>query len=181
MPVPKEVVEAQLQAFRQVHTQAIVPMKSKEAAELPNILHAGEVIHAITQGTKEGSATRWLLVLTDRRVLSLDKGFFGKLSMVELPLDSIQGVSHNVGVLVGEITIATGGPAWRMVNVLKSLTAPFANALAELLNRRGRGAGPNVPSVDVVGQLERLAQLRSAGHLTDAEFEVQKQRVLAGG
>lgn len=40
-------------------------------------------------------------------------------------------------------------------------------------------AQPPAPSVDsTIEQLTRLGQLRDAGVLTDAEFEVQKQRIL---
>jgi Short C-terminal domain len=35
------------------------------------------------------------------------------------------------------------------------------------------------PPVDVVSRLRELADLRAEGVLTDAEFETQKQRVLA--
>ena len=36
------------------------------------------------------------------------------------------------------------------------------------------------PQVDMVEQLEKLAKLKEQGILTDAEFEVQKAKVLAG-
>ncbi|MEU2027228.1 SHOCT domain-containing protein [Streptomyces sp. NPDC016469] len=36
------------------------------------------------------------------------------------------------------------------------------------------------PGEDMIGQLERLAALKQQGILTDAEFEAQKARLLAG-
>jgi hypothetical protein len=36
------------------------------------------------------------------------------------------------------------------------------------------------PQTDVVTQLEKLGQLKQQGILTDAEFEVQKQKILQG-
>ncbi|PZT73499.1 MULTISPECIES: SHOCT domain-containing protein [unclassified Streptomyces] len=36
------------------------------------------------------------------------------------------------------------------------------------------------PGDDLIGQLERLAALKQQGILTDAEFEAQKARLLAG-
>ncbi|MCF2525962.1 SHOCT domain-containing protein [Yinghuangia soli] len=43
-------------------------------------------------------------------------------------------------------------------------------------------AAPAAPAQDsVVDQLERLAALRSQGILSDAEFDAQKARILAGG
>ena len=53
--------------------------------------------------------------------------------------------------------------------------------------RRGWGTGYAAPAAGpppgpsgVIDQLERLGQLRASGVLTDAEFEAQKYRVLAG-
>jgi hypothetical protein len=37
------------------------------------------------------------------------------------------------------------------------------------------------PQVDMVGQLEKLAQLKDQGILTQAEFDAQKQKLLAAG
>ena len=39
---------------------------------------------------------------------------------------------------------------------------------------------PQASQVDMVEQLEKLAKLKEEGILTDAEFEVQKAKVLAG-
>lgn len=41
-------------------------------------------------------------------------------------------------------------------------------------------AAPAAPQVDIE-QLEKLAQLKDQGILTEAEFEVQKAKILAGG
>lgn len=40
---------------------------------------------------------------------------------------------------------------------------------------------PPGPAPSILDQLTQLGELRSAGVLTDAEFETQKQRILAGG
>lgn len=39
---------------------------------------------------------------------------------------------------------------------------------------------PAAPQADMVTQLEKLGQLKQQGILTDAEFEVQKQKILQG-
>ena len=39
---------------------------------------------------------------------------------------------------------------------------------------------PQAPQVDMVEQLEKLGQLKEQGVLTDAEFEAQKAKILAG-
>jgi hypothetical protein len=37
------------------------------------------------------------------------------------------------------------------------------------------------PAADPLEQLKKLGELKAAGVLTDAEFEVQKERILQGG
>lgn len=55
--------------------------------------------------------------------------------------------------------------------------APLAAAPAPALPVH---APPAPQGGDLIEQLERLGQLRAAGVLTDAEFEAQKARILAG-
>jgi hypothetical protein len=41
-------------------------------------------------------------------------------------------------------------------------------------------AAPTAASDDSLDQLQRLGELRASGVLTEAEFQVQKERILAG-
>jgi hypothetical protein len=41
-------------------------------------------------------------------------------------------------------------------------------------------AAPAAPQVDMVEQLQKLAELKDQGILTQAEFDLQKQKLLAG-
>lgn len=55
--------------------------------------------------------------------------------------------------------------------------------IAELEAQQAQQAAPApaaAPQADMVEQLEKLAKLKQEGILTDAEFEVQKQKILQG-
>ena len=55
--------------------------------------------------------------------------------------------------------------------------------IAELEAQQAQQAAPApaaAPQADMVEQLEQLAKLKQEGILTDAEFEVQKQKILQG-
>jgi Short C-terminal domain len=54
--------------------------------------------------------------------------------------------------------------------------------LDELESRQGAGAAAPAGGIseDSIEQLQKLGQLHDQGVLTDAEFEVQKQKVLQG-
>ena len=41
-------------------------------------------------------------------------------------------------------------------------------------------AAPSAPAADPIEQLKQLAELKNQGILTDAEFEAQKAKILAG-
>ena len=53
--------------------------------------------------------------------------------------------------------------------------------IAELEAQQAANApAPAAPQVDMVGQLEKLAQLKDQGILTQEEFDAQKQKLLGG-
>ena len=59
--------------------------------------------------------------------------------------------------------------------------ADLQNQVASMQVQQAAAAAPGAPAAnDLIGQLERLAQLKAAGILSDAEFEAAKARLLAG-
>jgi hypothetical protein len=109
MPVDKAIVEAQIRALPGLQYNSFGT--KREVAYLPELLAEGETIKALSSGTVD--AKMWLIVVTDRRILLLDKGIFFGLSQLELPIAGIRSVSHKTGMLLGEILIDTGGRSKR--------------------------------------------------------------------
>lgn len=58
--------------------------------------------------------------------------------------------------------------------------ARIAELEAQQAQQQGAPAAAAAPQADMVDQLERLGKLKEQGILTDAEFEVQKQKILQG-
>lgn len=54
------------------------------------------------------------------------------------------------------------------------------DAAADAAQSGGQPAAPTVAEVDPLARLAKLGELRAAGVLTDAEFEAQKAKLLAG-
>lgn len=52
-------------------------------------------------------------------------------------------------------------------------------ATAQQQTPPARAAAPAPPADDIIDRLERLAELKKQGILTDAEFEAQKAKILA--
>lgn len=148
----------------------------KELYHLPEILSAGEQVIAYTSGLMSGNT--WLIALTDRRVIFLDKGLVYGLKQVIIDLDKINAVSCKTGLMFGEIGITDGASAKKISNVPKATAAPFAAKIQEAIESRKQVRHAAEPS-DVVSMLERLAALRDRGVLTDDEFAAQKNIILA--
>lgn len=183
MPVPREVVSAQLQNLL---PRFNVRRCKAELELLHTVLHPGEVVHALTSGLYQpprGSLPSiQLVVATNWRVFFLDKKLLGGVNQIDLPLDRIQGVMSTVGWVQGDITVTTGGATWQIKQTEKESTKLFADTLNWLVQQTQRAAHAPVAQVpaqgDVLSQLERLAQLRQSGALTEQEFATQKARIL---
>ncbi|ESW90563.1 hypothetical protein X770_09035 [Mesorhizobium sp. LSJC269B00] len=152
----------------------------KELNHLPEILSDGEQVLAFTSGLMDGDT--WLITLTDRRIIFLDKGMIYGLKQASIGLDKVNAVSGKTGLIFGSITIEDGASQRHISNVWKKTVVKFVNKVRDALEQR-RQPDPvyNQPQgTDVVSMLERLGALKANGIITDQEFEQQKRKILAG-
>jgi hypothetical protein len=76
-----------------------------------------------------------------------------------------------VGSLI-YLIVRGGGMAERSAKVAQAQQAQFDSYIRQTASSTGDSS---------VDDLTRLAELRSSGHITDAEFDTMKQRILGGG
>ena len=133
----------------------------------------------------------WLtsnFVVTTDRVVHRE-GFIAKRSM-EIPLEAINDVRFQQGVLermigAGTLVIHSASEAGR--EEFADVRDPEAVQKtiyhqSELNQQRMRGAAPAVPAApSITTELQRLADLRERGVLTEQEFQEQKARILRSG
>lgn len=154
-----------------------------EISHLPNIVDRGETFLAMAVGKVAGKSA--LGVATNQRVIFLEKGIMAvRESLTAFDLSAIQAV-HTAKSVGGEsLTITYSG----MTAVMTHIAHGSGDAVAQAI--RSAKAETSVPvaavqtpvqTPDVIGQLERLATLRSQGILTEDEFQVQKSSLLAKG
>jgi large subunit ribosomal protein L7/L12 len=126
-----------------------------------------------------------LLLLTDKRLVIVVQHIV-RIEIKSLPLESITSVDVNKGTFWGN---GIGGVKIQEVartTSLASLTPEFAEKFLATLNNALAAAKaknttpPPTPSAapDPITQLERLAELKAKGILTEEEFVVEKRRVL---
>jgi len=174
MPVSKAVVDQQLKNIGDFG----VWFTKKEIKYLPEVLDEGEIISAITSGVSDG--TTWLIIVTHKRVLFLDKGMLFGLKQIEIPIRQISGISHKVGLLNGSIEIASSAGKKTIAGIVKKDVVKVARIISDFVENTSHSGGQKSSSqVDTVSQLERLAELRIQGILTEEEFQSQKLKLLA--
>lgn len=121
-------------------------------------------------------------VLTSHRVIYRE-GVVAR-NGVEIPLERVNNVNFNQTIFerligVGDILIESGGQdgKQRFSDIARPMTVQ--NEIHQALQTYREGMFRPAPSrFDVADQLERLEALRDRGALTDAEFELQKRRLL---
>ncbi len=174
MAVDKRVVDEQIKNLGDFYQW----FTKKEIKYLPEVLDEGEEIKAMTSGVHEGNT--WLIVVTTRRVLFLDKGMIYGLKQMEMPLAQITSVSHKTGIMFGEIEIDTAGGKKKIETISKKDVTKVAAIISDLVKHVH--SSPSVPQqtqqIDIASQLEKLAELKEKGILTEEEFLSQKAKLL---
>jgi uncharacterized membrane protein YdbT with pleckstrin-like domain len=139
-------------------------------------------------------ATSWFVVTSDRVIHR--EGWIAKRSM-EIPLEAINDVRFHQGVLermigAGDLIISSASEFGRQVfsdirnpeDVQKTIY--HQGELNKERMFQGRSAQPrsapasSPASASTTGELERLAELRDRGVLTESEFQTQKRKILGG-
>lgn len=147
----------------------------KEVRYLPELLSADEQVLAFSSGFLDG--TTWLIALTDRRIVFLDKGLIYGLKQTAIDLDRVHSISGETGLLFGKIIISDGASPRTIDKVGKSSVKIFTNKVQEAIEaRKKKRHAP--PPPNPYDQLEKLAALLERGVLSSAEFEREKRKIL---
>ena len=165
-------------------------MTAGERKHLPEVMMPDELLLWTSSGIlkstgKEGkSGGMALIALTDRRILILDKRLFAGTQTIAIDLDKVNSITGDTGMFFGGFKIQDGGDERDVGQVAKASVMPFVERVQQAIEARKielrRPAEPAPASDgDVVSQLERLAELKERGILTDDEFAEQKAKLLS--
>lgn len=159
----------------------------KELNYLPEILQDGEQVLAFTSGFMNGHT--WLLTLTDKRLIFLDKGLLFGLRQEIIPLSKVNAVSGETGLFFGSIYITDGAGTRKIENVWKKTVKNFTNKVQEALDALNTSSKKDSLTDDAkqsytskeqdrYDRLEKLAGLKEKGILTQEEFDTEKAKIL---
>nr|BFD33640.1 PH domain-containing protein [Pigmentibacter ruber] len=163
---------AKITGDNQIHTK-------KELHYLPEILRDDEELLAFSSGFMDGNS--WLIALTDRRIIFLDKGMIYGLKQSFIDIDKINSISCSSGILFGDIIVTDGAVQRNISYVEKHTVKLFTNKVQEVIDSRKKTKEDNKYNFNqgsIIEQLEKLAALKDKGILTLSEFENQKQKLL---
>ncbi len=153
----------------------------KELNYLPEVLMEQEQVLGFTSGLMDGNT--WLITLTDKRIIFMDKGMIYGLKQTVVDLDKVNAVSGSTGLFFGAITITDGATDRLIKNVWKKTVKNFTNKVQEALEARKHPQQAiqqeQEKEVDPYEKLEKLAGLKDKGIISEEEFETQKKKILA--
>ena len=172
-----------------------------ERRMLYDILDVGEELDCIVGGmfgpdlqqAKLGrSLRRGVIVATDRRIIMLDKGVLGSSEVAEMPYNSISAITYSTGLFAGGLRIVgRGGTNFRIEAVRpKEDAKEFADCVRDHLQSRKAIESVTYPEQraapldsspttgSIASELEKLADLRERGLLSQEEFDASKRNLL---
>lgn len=177
---------------------------TKELDVLPKILAPHEQVLSFSSGLMDGNT--WLIVLTDARVLFVDKGMIFGLKQTSIELNNIVSIQGETGLMFGTIRIGVASGSHEIRNVWKRTVNPFVNRVRAAMGARQRGeqltspgggiyvppvrtpeANPPPPSPaspsttasgNVIAEIERLDRLRRSGAIDEHEYSRLKSQIV---
>ena len=148
----------------------------KEIRHLANLLDRGEFLSAIGVGNLGGKMG--IVALTDRRLLFLEKSI-GSENLVEFSLASIGALSLGKKMGGETLTITHSGTTATITTLGHGQGDGIARKFRELKAQPAAERPAAAPAADPIAQIERLAELRDKGILSEDEFQAQKTQLLS--
>lgn len=118
---------------------------TKELDHLPKVLDVEEQVLAFSSGFHKGST--WLIVLTDQRILFIDKGMIFGVKTSSIELERINNFDYKKGVFFGSISIGSNAEVYEISNVWKKTIEPFIRKLRQAIKAKQDGVEMFAPGV----------------------------------
>lgn len=100
----------------------------REIAMLPRLLKSGERVVDVCHGSIEGGRTA-VLVLTDRRVVYLQRRRLWGAHVETVPLAHVRSAEEQIGVRHATVSVDAGGRVFALSSVDRSLAQVFCARL----------------------------------------------------
>lgn len=118
---------------------------TKELDHLPRVLDSQEQVLAFSSGLHNGNT--WLIVLTDQRILFIDKGMIFGVKTSSIELDRVNNFDYEKGIFFGSISIGSNAETYEITNVWKKTVEPFTKKLRQAVKARQEGIELHSPGI----------------------------------
>lgn len=176
-----------------VERMASVLGAKKELKNLASHLWDNELVDSIVAGRYGGGMG--ILVLTNARVVFLKHGITKQVAE-DFPLDGINSVQWNAGMLMGKITLFVSGNKSEIDNIDKQTGKAMADTIRAHMSSLSKQAPPpaqapaasaavpasstsSQPPADPVAVLAQLKKMLDSGLIAQQEFDTKKADILS--
>lgn len=153
----------------------------KEVRHVRNLLYATERVLELGQGLYQGK--QGLIVLTSERLFFLEKSL-GSETLEEFSLPAIHSLTVSKKMGGEKLTVHASGNQSDIKQMMHGQADAIVRAF-RTVKETPRSTQPPAapppaapPQADLLGQIERLAELHSRGILTEGEFEAKKAELM---
>ena len=147
-------------------------------------LDDGETIIASCFGVYEtkimgaDSGRNGVFLVTQKRVVFFGKKMFG-YDMESFPLAKVSAIEMSKGLMGKSITLKMSGNDAKMKWINDGNPEELVNYVREHMGENTTPSPPSPATEDIPGQIQKLAELRDNGILTEEEFASKKMDLLA--
>lgn len=152
----------------------------KELKALPEYINSDEDIKYVTSGFYENNTI--LLVLTNQRMLFLDKGLVYGVNKIEIPIDKINSVSYKKGLVLSNLKMFNGAAPIEVQNIanntIEELTKEINNAIRNYNTPSNQSVNMIQNSFSAADEIKKFKELLDLGVITKEEFDLKKKDLL---
>jgi hypothetical protein len=106
----------------------------REMAMVPRLLKSDEQVLDVCHGNVGGGRTA-VLVLTDRRVIYLQRRRLWGAHVESIPLAHVRSAADQIGIRHATVKLDAGGPVFELVDVDRALAKIFCSRVLSALGR----------------------------------------------
>lgn len=133
-------------------------------------------------GTSNSNLNRtWLMALTDRRIILINRHLLVGTEYMEIPLESVNSISFQSRVISSSISVMHGSDGIILDNIVKGTEKPFVDKANEVIRRIRSSNVEQAPAAIPSSAADELAKwygLLQQGIITQEEFNAQKEKLL---
>lgn len=156
-------------------------MTGREILKLPELIKPDETIKFATSGFDDLTHSSVLIVVTNKRILLENKKLFFGSQNTEIPLEMVNDISYNSGLVMAKVSITSGTKEHKISQITKKVVAQLVDTIrqqTELANNRNNQPQSQPQAPNTVEQLKGLKELLDSGILTQEEFDAKKKQIL---